>query len=66
MTSVEIRLCLYTTYGPAGPRLERGTPLPVKQFDFPDTEEGRRAAEQAKEHLQNYVTKYHVPKHSKK
>lgn len=62
LTKVEIRLALYTQTGPAGWRLERAAPLPIKQFDFPDTPDGRQAAEQAREHLADYVTKYHIPK----
>lgn len=62
---ITIRLCLFTPTGPAGSRLERGVPLPLKSFDFPDTEEGRRQADEAREALQNYVTRYIIPKAAK-
>lgn len=60
--TISLRLQLWTEHGPAGHRLERSVPLPIKEFDYPDSEEGRRSADQAKEHLQNYVDKHLVPK----
>ena len=60
--TIEIRLQLWTPHGPAGHRLERSVPLPIKDFNFPDTEDGRTKAEQAKAHLQDYVTKHVIPK----
>ena len=60
--NIEIRLQLWTDHGPAGHRLERAVPLPIKAFDFPDTEEGRAQAERAKAHLQDYCNKYVIPK----
>ena len=65
---LEITLC--TPAGPAGPRLERGVALPIKSFSFPVTRETLQdvftEAEKSREHLQNYVTKYIIPKHSGK
>jgi len=63
--NIEIRLQLWTPTGPAGDRLERAVPLPIKQFNFPDSPEGREKAEQAREHLQDYVSKYIIPKAKK-
>jgi hypothetical protein len=63
--NIEIRLQLWTPHGPAGHRLERATPLPIKSFDFPDTEQGRIDAERARDHLQDYASKYIIPKRAK-
>lgn len=63
--TIEIRLQLWTSHGPAGHRLERSVPLPIKEFNFPDTNEGREKAEQARQHLQNYVDKHVIPKAAK-
>ena len=60
--TISIRLQLWTDHGPAGHRLERAVPLPIKEFNFPDTQDGREQAEKAKGHLQDYVTKYVIPK----
>lgn len=61
---IEIRLALFTENGLiAGPRLERGSFLPVKQFHFPIDE--REKAEAARESLQNYVDKHHKKEGSK-
>jgi hypothetical protein len=60
--NIEIRLQLWTPHGPAGHRLERAVPLPIKEFNYPDTLEGRKSAEKARDHLQDYVTKYVGPK----
>lgn len=64
--NILLRLQLYTPHGPAGHRLERAAPLPVNQFDFPDTQEGRESAERARDHLQAYVNKYIVPKSTRR
>ena len=66
LTPVTQMIVLCTPFGLAGPRLERGVPLPIKEFIFPKTDEGQRKADEAQQHLQNYVNKYHVPKASKK
>ena len=50
---IEIRLALYSELGPVGHRLEREAPLPGP-WDFPDTEQGRKEAEEMKEKLQAY------------
>jgi hypothetical protein len=63
---IQIRLSLFTEMGPAGMRLQRKIPLPISSFDFPDTPEGRSEAEIAREQLQNYVGKYHVPRREEK
>lgn len=63
--TIEIRLQLWTPHGPAGHRLERAAPLPIKEFNFPDTQEGRIDAERARQHLSDYVAKYIVPKAKK-
>jgi hypothetical protein len=62
---IELRLQLWTPHGPAGGRLERAAPLPIKKFDFPDTPEGRIDAERARAHLQDYASKYIIPKAKK-
>ncbi len=62
---ISIRLALFTDIGPAGTRLERLHPLPTYKFNFDDTPEGRQQAELARQQLQEYVNKYHVPKHIK-
>lgn len=56
-TEIRIRLALFTEYGPAGHRLQKATPLPIKDFTFPDTPEGRKEAEEAREKLQGYCDK---------
>jgi hypothetical protein len=66
MIPITIALTLMTPSGPAGGRLERSVPLPINKFSFPDTEEGRRDVERARELLQNYVNKHIVLKTSKK
>ena len=63
--NIAIRLQLWTEHGPAGHRLERSAPLPIKSFDFPDTPEGRVDAERARQHLQDYASKYIIPKAKK-
>lgn len=52
---IQIRLSLHTEFGPVGPRLERGTPMPRAPYDFPDTPEGREAAEVKKEEILRYI-----------
>ena len=59
---IELRLQLWTDHGPAGHRLERSVPLPIKEFDYPDTDDGRTKAEQARAHLQDYCDKHVIPK----
>jgi hypothetical protein len=66
MTKVSLRLALFTDHGVAGMRLQRGPCLPISSFDFPDTTEGRKDAELAREQLQNYCDRYHVPKGKEK
>jgi hypothetical protein len=61
MIPITIKLTLETPLGPAGHRLERAVPLPINQFSFPDTPEGRIDAEKAKVLLQNYVDKHVIP-----
>ena len=63
---ISIKLALHTDFGACGPRLERGAPLPSYEFVFEDTVEGREKAERARQQLQDYVNKYHVPKFAKK
>lgn len=63
---ISLRVCLFTDLGPAGWRLEREAPLPIKEFSFPATEEGMADARTAQMLLQEYVTKNHAPKKSKK
>jgi len=58
MTTIEIRLSLHTIYGPVGPRLGRGTPLPVKEFTFPNTPEGQKEAAEAKDALEKYLADF--------
>jgi hypothetical protein len=65
MIPITIELTLMTPHGPAGTRLERSVPLPIKQFSFPDTEEGRNEIEKARELLQNYVNKHVIPRFKK-
>lgn len=65
MIPISIELTLCTPHGPAGARLERSLPLPIKQFSFPDTEEGRVDAERARDLLQAYVNKHVIPKFAK-
>lgn len=57
---ISLRLALWTEYGPCGARLQRGVPLPTYDFNFPDTEEGRRQAVLAQGQIQDYVDRYHV------
>ena len=60
---ISIKLALYMESGlPCGGRIERGTPLPTYDFTFDDTEEGRKKAELARQQLQDYVDRHHVPK----
>ena len=66
MIPIAIELTLATPIGPAGHRLERAVPLPIKQFSFPDTPQGRIDAENAKVLLQNYVDKHITPESMKK
>lgn len=57
-----LRLVLFTEAGNiAGFRLQRGTPLPVDSFNFPDTEEGRAAAERAVKAMEDYMKKPESP-----
>jgi hypothetical protein len=51
---IHIRLALHTEFGPVGPRLEREAPMPKPPYDFPDTEEGRKQAEEQKQKMQEY------------
>lgn len=41
---LQLRLGIWTPYGPVGPRLERGAALPPYQKSYPDTPEGRALA----------------------
>jgi hypothetical protein len=52
---ISIRLSLHTEFGPVGPRLERGVPMPKPPYDFPDTPEGREAAEAKREEILRYI-----------
>ena len=56
-TQIEIRLALYSQFGPVGHRLEKEARMP-KPWDFPDTEEGRIEAEQQKAKLQEYCDRH--------
>ena len=63
---VEIRLVLFTPYGPAGARLRRGVPLPNNEvFDFPNTRDGRLAAEECRDKLNDYIKRHHGKKEKK-
>jgi hypothetical protein len=65
MIPIHIELTLCTPHGPAGMRLQRSVPLPIKEFSFPFTEEGIIEAEKARDLLQNYVNKHVIPRFKK-
>jgi hypothetical protein len=56
---IHIRFALYTDYGPVGPRLERGQPLPEGPTSFPMTEEGKEQAFAQLAKYQAYWERHH-------
>lgn len=62
---LSLRICIWTEYGPIGPRLERGGPLPRYEQSYPDTEEGRQQATEDMERVAKYVSQNNKTKKTK-
>ena len=54
-SDLSIRLTICTPFGPVGARLSRGLPMPRYEQTYPDTPEGREAAERDMENLRRYI-----------
>ncbi len=54
-SDLSIRLTICTPFGPVGARLSRGLPMPRYEQTYPDTPEGREAAEHDMRNLSKYI-----------
>lgn len=55
---LSIRLSICTEFGPIGPRLERGEPLPSYQSTYENTPEGLSQAEHDMSRIDAYITRH--------
>lgn len=58
MSDLSIRLVISTEFGPVGPRLERGEPLPSHQASYPNTPEGLAQAEHDMGRIEEYIARH--------
>jgi hypothetical protein len=49
---------IHTEFGPVGPRLERGAPLPKYRSSYPDSPEGRAEASADMAEIDKYIEKH--------
>jgi len=54
-SDLSIRLTICAPYGPVGARLSKGLPMPRYEQTYPDTPEGREAAERDLINLRKYI-----------
>lgn len=58
MSDLSIRLVICTEFGPVGPRLERGEPLPPHQQSYENTPEGLAQAKHDMGRIAEYIARH--------